>query len=63
MFFMFFSVFCKKVVYKKVAISCSKSQESSVLGFWDVRKFLNNYVFKIRSICVQNVMYVMLATF
>ena len=50
----------KKVVYKKVVLSCSKSYESSVLDFWDLRKLFCVYVFRIRFICVQNVMYVKL---
>ena len=52
----------KKLVYKKVVLSCSKSYESSVLNFRNLRKFFSVFVFQIRFICVQNVMYVMLAT-
>ena len=32
-------IFNKKVVYKKVVLSCPKCLESSVLDFWDLRKF------------------------
>ena len=45
--------FKKNVAYKIVVLSCWKSYESSVLDFWDLRKFFSVYVFKIRSISLQ----------
>ena len=32
----------KKVVYKEVVHHCSKSQESSTMGFCDLRKLISN---------------------
>ena len=57
-----YHVFYKKLVYKKLVLSCSKSYDSSALDFPDLRNFFSVYVLKIRFICVNNAMYVILAT-
>ena len=54
-------LFYKKLVDKKVVLSCSKREESSIRDFSDLRKFQSGYAFKIRPISIQNVMYVTLA--
>ena len=36
--------FDKKVVYKKAVLHCSKSWESSILYFWELRKFISSYI-------------------
>ena len=53
----------KKVFYTKLAFDYSKSEESSVLGFSDLRKFTRVSAHRVRFICVQNVIFIMLHAF
>ena len=39
-------VFYKKVIYKKAVLDCSKSSESSIPDFWELRKSINSYTLK-----------------
>ena len=55
-------MFFKKVVCKKVVSICSKVKKVQYWSFCNLGKFFSVYVLKIQHICVQNVMYVTLAT-
>ena len=54
------TVFYKKLVCKNLLLSFSKSEESSVLDFWDLKKFFGVYLLKISIYLCTSVMYVML---
>ena len=54
------TVFYKKLVCKKLLLSFSKSEESSVLDFWDLKKSFGVYLLKISIYLCTSVMYVML---
>jgi len=54
--------FLLKVAYKKSSTQLLKKVRKFRTGFLGLRQFISTYVFKIRFICVQIVMYVMLAT-